>query len=124
MPQPNNNAAAASESVAPPMPPLVGSVEADGLAVADAEAEALAVALALALALALVVALAVAVALAFPPPAASVPESAASKFSPPRSPPVLVSVGAAEAVGANANTAAKHNKTSSDDLFIRPPRKG
>ena len=116
IPQPNSNAAATSGSVATLKPPLVGSADADAEGLALADAEALAVALALALALAL----AVAVALAPPPPVAPPPEPAPSKFSPPRSPPALVSVGAAEAAGPNANTTTRHNEVSNNSLLIRP----
>ena len=105
------------------MPPLVGSADAEELALVEADAEALALADAEALAL-LALALAVAVALALPPPVASSPEEVTSKFSPPRSPPELDSVGLAEAAGANTNTAAKHSETSNTNLLIRPPFRG
>lgn len=109
------------------MPPLVGSADADTeeLALVEADAEELALAdeeeLALADAegLALALVLAVAVAVAVPPPVALSSEELVSKFSPPRSPPELVSVGLAEAAGANTNTATKHNETSNTNLLIR-----
>ena len=80
------------------------------LAVGDAEGLAVAVLVALAEALALADALAV------PPPVP--PALVVPKFSPPRSPPVLVSVGAAKATDAVTSTPIMVRATNSDTFLI------